>query len=162
MISSGSSIVQSSASAKKFQTLYPFIVQIPYSIILFALLSWHRVYLASKPLHDISADRNYATQCGLIILYSMLIFFSIIIEIIIRKFFAFGIICISLSLLPIVISISFIGLRMPSLLYKLTLTASIATGFAIVITGSLISILAANLFYKYPISAHIMKVNNRV
>ncbi|WP_026655271.1 hypothetical protein [Butyrivibrio sp. AE3003] len=161
MISSGSSIVQSSASAKKLQTLYPFILQMPFHIIIFALLSWHRVYLSSKPIPDMSADRIYAIQCGLIILYSIAIFIISISEIITRKFFVFGVICICITYAPIILSICFIGIRVPSLLYKLTLTASIAAGFAIVITGSLLSILVANLLYKYPISAHVMKANNK-
>ena len=161
MASSGSSIIQSSASAKKFQTIYPFIIQIPYHIIIFAILSWHRVYLANKPLHNMSADRNYATQCGLIILYSMLIFFSIIFEIISYRFIVIGIICAALSILPIVLSIGYIGSHMPTFLYKLTLTNSITTGLVIIILGSLLSIPAANLFYKYPITAHVMKANNK-
>ncbi|MBR4357215.1 MAG: hypothetical protein IKQ00_04750 [Butyrivibrio sp.] len=161
MQSNGSSMVQSSAAAKKFQTLYPFIIQIPYNIIIFAILSWHRVYLADKPLNNMSATCNYATQCSLIILYSMLIFFSIIFQIISNRFFVIGIIFMSLSIVPIVISISFVGLRMQALLYRITSTNAVIIGYLIIIVGSLLSILLANLLYKYPISAHVMKANNK-
>lgn len=161
MISNGSSIVQTSASAKKFQTIYPFIIQIPYHIIIFAILSWHRIYLASKPLNDMPANRNYAIQCGLIILYSILIFFTIFFEIICSRFLVIGVIFMSLTIVPIVFSTSYIGSHMPTFLYKLTLTNSITTGLVIIILGSLLSIPAANLFYKYPISAHVMKANTK-
>ena len=67
----------------------------------------------------------------------------------------------SLSIIPIVISISFVGLRMQALLYRITSTNAVIIGYLIIIVGSLLSILLANLLYKYPISAHVMKANNK-
>lgn len=67
----------------------------------------------------------------------------------------------SLSIVPIVISISFVGLRMQALLYRITSTNAVIIGYLIIVVGSLLSILLANLLYKYPISAHVMKANTK-
>jgi hypothetical protein len=45
--------------------------------------------------------------------------------------------------------------------FKINMKSAIAIGFLIMIAGSLLSILVANLLYKYPISAHVMKENNK-
>ena len=41
------------------------------------------------------------------------------------------------------------------------MNSAIALGFLIIIAGSLLAILTANLLYKYPISAHMMKENTK-
>lgn len=154
-------IAQSSATAKKLQTVFTFYVLIPSNIIIFMLLSAYRVYLAYKPPHNMSLSQNYTLQCESILILSLMFFFTMLSEIILNKFYVIGCAIIVLSVVPLIFWRNFSIFISPHLT-SLTLTTSIIAGFMIIIAGSLLSILMANLLYKYPQSAFLMKAATKV
>ena len=155
MTASGSGLAQSSASAKKFQTAFPFYIQIPMYIITFLIISLHRLYIASSPLQDVSSKNNFYPQDG-IFYYSALCFCFLIYEAICYKHIILSSIFLFITLFPIILFTFILDIFL-----KISLTSTIALGFLIIIAGSLLAILAANLLYKYPISAHMMKENTK-
>ena len=161
MLVCGANLVQSSATAKKLQTAYPFFIQIPAYFIIFLIMSIYRAYLANKPLDNIPLSQHYAIQCEHILLISLLFFATMIVEIIIHKFFVLGIIALLCTALPLILYANSNAL-LSNYFYNITLTNAIIAGIFIIIAGSLLSVLVANLLYKYPISAHVMKMNNKV
>ena len=161
MLVCGANLVQSSSTAKKLQTTYPFFIQIPAYFIIFLIMSIYRAYLANKPLDNIPLSQNYAIQCEHILLISLVFFATMICEIIIHKFFVLGLIALLCTALPLILYANSNAL-LSNYFYSITLTNAIIAGIFIIIAGSLLSVLIANLLYKYPISAHVMKMNNKV
>lgn len=71
-------------------------------------------------------------------------------------------ICAILAIIPfLVIIFNFETNNRLHLHSSLTLTNAVIIGYLIVISGFLLSPLIANQFYNYPISAHVMKANNK-
>lgn len=161
MLVCGSNLVQSSATAKKLQTTYPFFIQIPAYFIIFMILSLYRAYLSGKPMGDIPQPQNYAIQCEHILLISLVFFATMICEIIIHKFFVLGLIALLCTALPLILYANSNAL-LSNYFYSITLTNAIIAGIFIIIAGSLLSVLTANLLYKHPMSAYVMKANNKV
>lgn len=153
---SGSGLAQSSPSAKKLQTVYPFYIQIPLYIITFLLISIHRLYIVSKPLPNLSLQESYAKHGTLILVFSVLCINCMLYGILFSKRTLLSIIFMVIIFIPTVILTS-----MLDEFFKINMKSAIAIGFLIMIAGSLLSILVANLLYKYPISAHVMKENNK-
>lgn len=153
---SGSGLAQSSPSAKKLQTVYPFYIQIPLYIITFLLISIHRLYIVSKPLPNLSLQESYAKHGTLILVFSVLCINCMLYGILFSKRTLLSIIFMVIIFIPTIIFTS-----MLDDFFKINMKSSIAIGFLIMIAGSLLSILVANLLYKYPISAHVMKENNK-
>lgn len=154
MLSSGSGLIQSSSSAKRMQTFYPCIIQFPFSILMYTIIAFHSIYI------DTTFDISWS--CWFIILYSILIAGLEIMPHVNYKYFGFGFICTMLIIIPYAVIICNFEkhniLHLPS---SLALTNAVIIGYLIVITGSLLSILIANLLYKSPISAHVMKANTK-
>ena len=153
---SGSGLAQSSPSAKKLQTVYPFYIQIPLYIITFLLISIHRLYIVSKPLPNLSLQESYAKHGTLILVFSVLCINCMLYGILFSKRTLLSIIFMVIIFIPTIIFTS-----MLDDFFKINMNSSIAIGFLIMIAGSLLSILVANLLYKYPVSAHVMKENNK-
>ena len=153
---SGSGLAQSSPSAKKLQTVYPFYIQIPLYIIAFLLISIHRLYIVSKPLPNLSLQESYAKHGTLILAFSVLCINFMLYEILFSKRTLLSIIFMVIIFIPTIIFTS-----MLDEFFKINMKSSIAIGFLIMIAGSLLSTLVANLLYKYPVSAHVMKENNK-
>ena len=160
MVVSGSDIVQSSSAAKKLQTVYPFFILLPAQIIVFTLLSIYRVYLASKPMNDMTQPKNYAVQCEHILIISLVFFVTMICEIIMHKFYVFGIITFVILVVPLILY-SDSNALISNFFSSITLTDSILSGLLIIIAGSLLAILTANLLYNHPIADQIIKLNNK-
>ena len=156
MTASGSGIAQSSASAKKLQTTYPFYIQIPMYIIIFFIISIHRLYIVSMPLPDVSLEDSYAQHGTLILGFSILCINIMILEILFSKHVILGLIFMLTIFFP-----AYIFANMFDEFFKISMNSAIALGFLIIIAGSLLAILTANLLYKYPISAHMMKENTK-
>lgn len=153
---SGSGLAQSSPSAKKLQTVYPFYIQIPLYIITFLLISIHRLYIVSKPLPNLSLQESHAKHSTLILAFSVLCINFMLYEILIIKRTLLSIIFMVIIFLPTIIFTS-----MLDEFFKINMKSAIAIGFLIMIAGSLLSILVANLLYKYPVSYHVMTENNK-
>lgn len=153
---SGSGLAQSSPSAKKLQTVYPFYIQIPLYIITFLLISIHRLYIVSKPLPNLSLQESYAKHGTLILVFSVLCINCMLYGILFSKRTLLSIIFMVIIFIPTVILTS-----MLDEFFKINMKSAISIGFLIMIAGSLLSILVANLLYKYPVSAHVMKENNK-
>ncbi len=153
---SGSGLAQSSPSAKKLQTVYPFYIQIPLYIITFLLISIHRLYIVSKPLPNLSLQESYAKHGTLILAFSVLCINCMLYGILFSKRTLLSIIFMVIIFIPTIIFT-----YMLDEFFKINMKSAIAIGFLIMIAGSLLSILVANLLYKYPISAHVMKENNK-
>ena len=160
MIVCGSDIVQSSTVAKKLQTVYPFFIIIPSQIIIFISLSFYRVYLASKPMNDMTQQKNYAVQCEHILIISLVFFVTMICEIIMQKYYVFGIITFVILVVPLILY-SNTNALISNFFFSITLTDSILSGLLIIIAGSLLAILTANLLYNHPIADQIIKLNNK-
>jgi hypothetical protein len=155
-----SGLVQTSSSAKKLQVKSPLYIKSLMNIIFFFIISLHRVYIASKPEPDISIKESISLQCFFILSFSALYFFLSIYEIISYKFFWLSLVGIILLFVPMVIGIHY-AVSHAQFFYNLTFPVTITSGFLIILIGSLLSIALANLLYKYPISAHVMRVNNK-
>lgn len=157
-----SGLVQSSSEAKKLQAKFPLYIKSLINIIFFFIISLHRVYIASKPEPDISIKESISLQCFFILSFSVLCFFLPIYEIISYKFFWLSLVGIVLTF-PIMIWILHAIIHSQSFysIKNLTFIVAIPLGFLILIAGSLLSIFLANLLYKYPISAHVMRFNNK-
>lgn len=153
---SGSGLAQSSPSAKKLQTVYPFFIQIPLYIITFLLISIHRLYIVSKPLPNLSLQESYAKHGTLILAFSVLCINFMLYEILFSKRTLLSIIFMVIIFIPTIIFTS-----MLDEFFKINMKSAIAIGFLIMIAGSLLSILVANLLYKYPVSYHVMAENNK-
>lgn len=153
---SGSGLAQSSPSAKKLQTVYPFYIQIPLYIITFLLISIHRLYIVSKPLPNLSLQESYAKHGTLILAFSVLCINFMLYKILFSKRTLLSIIFMVIIFIPTIIFTS-----MLDEFFKINMKSSIAIGFLIMIAGSLLSILVANLLYKYPVSYHVMTENNK-
>lgn len=154
---------QTSSSAKKLQISFPFYIKLLVNSILFFIVSFNSVYIASKPALDMSIKESISLQCFYILMFSTICFLSSIYEILSHKFFGpslvgmilFSFIFVTMITYSIVHPQSFFNIT------NLTFPIAITLGFLILIAGSLLSTLLANLLYKYPISAHVMRVNNK-
>lgn len=163
MLVSCSGLAQTSSSAKKLQTSFPFYIKMLMNSIFFFIISLHRIYIASKPALDISIKESISTQCFYILMFSAICFLSSIFEILSQKFFCLSLISIIVLSATIIIWIRYaIAHSLPFYnITNLTFPIAITLGFLMIIAGSLLAILIANLLYKYPISAHVMRVNNK-
>lgn len=162
MIASGSGLIQSSSSAKRMQTFYPFIIEFPCSIIIYTILAFNYVHIAGTPSHDMSLADLQTACCWFIITYSFIIASLQIIESFSCKCFGLGVICITLTVIPyLVLYFNFETNNRLHLTFPLVPTNTAIIGYLIIIAGFLLSLLVANLLYKYPISAHVMKANNK-
>ena len=155
MTASGSGLAQSSPAAKKLQTSSPFYIQIPMYIINFLIISLHRLYIASSPLQNVSSKNNFYPQDG-IFYYSALCFCFLIYEAICYKHVILSSIFLFITLFLMILFTFILDIFL-----KISLKGTIALGFLIIIAGSLLAILTANLLYKYPISANMMKQNTK-
>ena len=162
MTASGSGLIQSSSSAKRMQTFYPFIIEFPCSIIIYTILAFNYVHVAGTPSHDMSLADLQTACCWFIITYSFIIAGLQIIESFNFKCFGLGVICITLTVIPyLVLYFNFETNNRLHLTFPLAPTNTAIIGYLIIIVGSLLSILLAKLLYKYPISAHVMKANTK-
>ena len=160
MITSGTGLAQSSPSAKKLQTIYP-LLKLPVYIITFVIVSIHRLYLVNNHLQDIPIKDSSAAQCSYILCFSTTCFFFLMLENICYKHLILGCICMIPAAAPIIINAVSYKNNF-DIFYHISIKSSIAIGFLIIIAGSLLAFLVANLFYKHPISAHFMKLNYKV
>ena len=80
-------------------------------------------------------------------------------EIISYKKLVLGLIGLVFSIIPLVICVVSNNKTL-DIFHHISINSAIVAGFLIITAGSLLSILIANLLYKYPVSAHVMKVNN--
>ena len=162
MTASGSGLIQSSSSAKRMQTFYPFIIEFPCSIIIYTILAFNYVHIAGTPSHDMSLADLQTACCWFIITYSFIIAAIHLIKSFSYKRFGLGMICAILAIIPfLVIIFNFETNNRLHLHSSLTLTNAVIIGYLIVISGFLLSPLIANRFYNYPISAHVMKANTK-
>ena len=159
-LASKSGLVQSSPSAKKLQTVYPFFIRVPIYLLTFIIISLHRFYITNKALPDISSEEHYASQCTYILCLSIICFCYLVFEIISFKKLVLGLIGLVFSIIPLVICVVSNNKTL-DIFHHISINSAIVAGFLIITAGSLLSILLANLLYKYPVSAHVMKVNNK-
>ena len=156
MLPTGSGLVQSSSSAKKLQAFYHFIVQLLCSIIIYTFFTFYYMYISEISAIEMSPSSFF------IIFYSYMIATFQIIETLNCKCFGLGTIC---ALLPIFLllvkAFNHESNNLLNLVFSLNPTNAVIIGYLIIIVGSLLSILLANLLYKYPISAHVMKANTK-
>ena len=107
---------------------------------------------------------NINMQCFGIVFFSALCFISSIYNILSKKFFSLSLVgIISFSVTYMIVFIH--SIKHPQFFYNVTVftfPTAITSGFLIIFAGSLLSLLVANLLYKYPLSAHIIKVNNKI
>ncbi len=159
-----SGLGQTSSSAKKLQASFPFYLQLLINSIFFFFISIHRVYIASNPALELSMKENINMQCFGIVFFSALCFISSIYNILSKKFFSLSLVgIISFSVTYMIVFIH--SIKHPQFFYNVTVftfPTAITSGFLIILAGSLLSLLVANLLYKYPLSAHIIKVNNKI
>lgn len=160
LLANKSGLVQSSPSAKKLQTVYPFFIRVPIYLLTFIIISLHRFYITNKALPDISSEEHYASQCTYILCLSIICFCYLVFEIISYKKLVLGLIGLVFSIIPLVICVMSNNKTL-DIFHHISLNSAIVAGFLIITAGSLLSILIANLLYKYPVSAHVMKVNNK-
>ena len=160
LLANKSGLVQSSPSAKKLQTVYPFFIRVPIYLLTFIIISLHRFYITNKVLPDISSEEHYASQCTYILCLSIICFCYLVFEIISYKKLVLGLIGLVFSIIPLVICVMSNNKTL-DIFHHISLNSAIVAGFLIITAGSLLSILIANLLYKYPVSAHVMKVNNK-
>ncbi|WP_295095326.1 hypothetical protein [Ruminococcus sp.] len=159
-----SGLGQTSSSAKKLQVSFPFYLQLLINSIFFFFISIHRVYIASNPALELSMKENINMQCFGIVFFSALCFISSIFNILSKKFFSLSLVgIISFSVTYMIVFIH--SIKHPQFFYNVTVftfPTAITSGFLIIFAGSLLSLLVANLLYKYPLSAHVIKVNNKI
>ncbi|WP_294242891.1 hypothetical protein [Pseudobutyrivibrio sp.] len=156
MLPAGSGLVQTSSSAKKLQAFYPFIVQLLCSIIIYSSLFFY--YTNNS---EISTIEMSSSSFFIIFLSYMIAAFQII-ETLNCKCFGLGTICALLPNIPfLVMALNHEANYLLDLVFSLAPTNAVIIGYLMILAGSLLSILLANLLYKYPISAHVMKANNK-
>lgn len=146
-----SSMMQTSSLKKYSQTVFPFIFTVPFALIMYSLLVFHRVMLAKNTISDDPAHIS-GLEANSIILLGMILFVSLIYFSLCFKYFAASLVIFFILVMALVLG----NVNDSTILFDYlaggNFNFAVGLGYILVILGSVVSFILASALYKKDIS----------
>ena len=149
-------LVQSSQAKKKMQTYYPFLLCIPYLLLVYVIVFVYHFYLAKNGMEGFTYSVNYGIQSKYLFFAGAMLGTLLIYSVVSYKLFVGS----TIVLVIVEISIIFLGLSESQKLISFFgrhFTQSVAFSIIFVVIGCAGAVIMANLLYKKDIDEIAVK-----